>query len=221
MVELIHCHIPKTGGVSFLNIIETIYGKENIAFPWVWLGMVPEKGPGFDMLWHQWPRLKKIWSRTVPDKVSKNQNLRVLQGHHPVGLFDSLLPEAKRIAWVRHPIARVVSNWYHDMNNGYQPKADLLTYAERPENRNVMATYVGHNVDNMDWIGVLERMNRDIHYLAELLGWNEIPEVPHLNKSNRPASFKGYGAKIAKLNEQDMEIYAQVIGRNPEVLWGV
>ena len=215
MIELIHCHILKTGGVSFLKMIEEIYGKEAIAFPWTWIGMVPEQGKGFNMLWNKWPELIKLWTEVIPVKAAKHPKLRVLQGHHPVGLYKSIFPQAKRIAWVRHPIARVVSNWNHDMKNKHQPKMELMNYANQPHNRNIMSFYVGHNIDNMDWIGVLECMERDIKDLALLLDWPHVPEVPHLNRSTQSNSFQGIGEEIAKLNMQDMEIYAEVLSRKP------
>jgi hypothetical protein len=219
MIELIHCHIPKTGGVSFLDIINKVYGKEAIAFPWTWLGMAPEGGKGFNMLWYEWPKLKRLWNLNIPRIAASQPELRVLQGHHPVGLFNGIFPKAKRIAWVRHPIARVVSHYHHDMAKGHQSRMPLERYVKLDHNRNIMAFHLGHNIDNMDWIGVLERIDRDIIELAELLDWPTIPDIPHLNKSKRPTSFEGLGQMIADLNTQDMEIYAQVVSRKPEEEW--
>lgn len=218
-IELIHCHIPKTGGVTFLDVITCIYGEKQIAFPWTWLGMAPEQGQGFDMLWNRWPELKRLWKLNVPRVVSEHPNLKVLQGHHPVTLFEGMFPNAKRIAWVRHPIARVVSHWHHDMKHGYQKRMPLDEYAKLPHNRNIMSFHIGHDVDKMDWIGVLEHIDRDIIELAELLHWKEVPEVKHLNKSKRPTSWRPHGQLIADMNLKDMEIYAEVVSRKPETEW--
>jgi hypothetical protein len=213
MIEVIHCHIMKTGGVSFLEVIENMYGKDAIAFPWIWMGMAPESNTGRRMLYEQWPELYKKWHEIVPKAVASMPQLKVLQGHHPVGLFNHLFPKAKRIAWVRHPIARVVSQYHHDMKKRHQPAMSLERYIRLPYNQNVMSFMLGHNIDNMDWIGVLERIDDDIVELAELLEWPSIPNVPHLNKSNRQMDFHGLGQEIADLNMRDMNIYAEVIGR--------
>jgi hypothetical protein len=216
MIELIHCHIPKTGGVSFLQVIEEIYGKDAIAFPWTWLGMAPEEGAGFKMMWNNWPKLKQLWKTKIPEVVAQCPELRVLQGHHPVGLYKGLFPSAKRICWVRHPVARVISHYQWDMKKKHQPQMTIDKYIELPHNRNVMAFNVGHDIDNMDWIGVLELIDRDIVRLAELLEWDRIPEVPWLNKSEK-VNFGGIGQKIADLNMQDMKVYAYVLSRKPGV----
>lgn len=220
MIKLIHCHIPKTGGVSFLKVIEEIYGENAIAFPWTWLGMAPEEGKGFKMMWYKWPELRRVWAINVPRIARERPELRVLQGHHPVGLFNGLFPHAKRIAWVRHPVQRVLSNYKHDMYKRHQRQMQLEEYIELPHNRNVMSFYVGHDIDNMDWIGALERIDHDMIELAELLRWRNVPKVQHLNKSNaiyKHVDGKGLFKQIADLNMQDMEIYASVIARKPEV----
>jgi hypothetical protein len=216
MIELIHCHILKTGGVTFLQMIEEVYGKDAIAFPWTWLGMAPEEGAGFKMLWSNWPKLKSLWQAKIPVAIENNPKLRVLQGHHPVGLFKGLCPEAKRICWVRHPVARVISQYQHDMKKRHQPQMPIDKYIELPHNRNLQSFYMGHYLDNMDWVGVLELIDRDIVRLAELLEWETIPKVPWLNKSEK-VDFSGIGKKIADLNMQDMNLYAEVISRKPGV----
>ena len=215
MVELIHCHIPKTGGVSFLEILKRIYGDDQIAFPWTWVDMVPEQGKGFNMLWYKWPELYKLWQARIPEIVEKKKKVKVLQGHFPVRLFNGLYPNAKRIAWVRHPVARVISHYTHDMAKKHQPRMSLDKYIYLPHNRNVMAFHIGHDIDNMDWIGVLETIDKDIEELAIFLGWGKIPRVPHLNKSNKKPVAERLGKKIAELNEKDMQIYAEVLARKP------
>lgn len=220
MIELIHCHVPKTGGVSFLWILNIVYGKENVAFPWTWMDMVPEQGKGFDMLWHKWPELKKMWQSRIPNTAARNPNIRVLQGHHPVGLFSGLFPEAKRIAWVRHPVERVISHWKHDMAKKHQPKMPLEKYIELPHNRNIMTFYIGHYIDNMDWIGVLELFKDELGNLREFLGWSpditKVNPIPHMNKSlPGPAVSPETKKKIADLNMKDMNLFAEVLSRKP------
>lgn len=214
MIELIHCHIPKTGGVSFLQIIEEIYSKDAIAFPWTWLGMAPESFRGKEMLYERWPELYKKWHEVIPRASASLPQLKVLQGHHPVGLFKGMFPEAKRIAWIRHPIARVVSHYHHDMRKRHLPPMTLDKYITLPYNQNVMSFHIGHYIDNMDWIGVLENMEEEIKDLAELLEWPYIPKVPHLNRGGNN-DFQGLGQKIASLNQQDMELFGEVLSRKP------
>jgi len=216
MIEVIHCHIPKTGGVSFLQIIEEIYGKEAIAFPWTWLGMAPEEGKGFDLMWHDWPKLKRIWKTNVPRIVRGNNKLRVLQGHHPVSLYYDMFPHARRICWVRNPIQRVISNYYHDMKNGHQPNMSIEKYIHLPENQNVVSFHMGHNIDNFDFIGVVEFMEKDLEVLATLLKWKYIPDVPRLNVGIYPRdTSQGVMDMIREFNYRDVAIYQAVLERRP------
>jgi len=215
MIELIHCHIPKTGGVSFLQVIEEIYGKDNIAFPWTWLGMAPESYRGQEMLHERWPELYKKWHSIIPRTARSLPNLKVLQGHHPVGLFKGILPEAKRIAWMRHPIERVVSHYHHDMRKRHLPPMSLEKYINMPRNQNVMSFHIGHWVDNMDWIGIVENMQEEMKDLALLLDWDHVPQVPRLNVGGNSKDFQGLGKMIAEYNQQDMEIFGEVLSRKP------
>lgn len=215
MIELIYIHIPKTGGVSLSEVINHAYGLENVAYPWTWLGMTPESTAGRIATWKAFEDLAYRWKSRVTHVASKQPHIRVLQGHMPVLLFKGIFPEAKRISWVRNPVDRVWSNYIFDKEKKQVPKnMTIEEYVAEFYNGNLMYYYLGGNIDQFYFIGVLEYMRTDILRFCDIMSFNPPLKTPHLNKSKyREKLTPKIKDLIISYNTLDMQIYEDVLER--------
>ena len=86
---IISVHIPKCGGTSFRHVLRDIYGESL----WLNYGAIfsqPQAAPGL-----------------IPGGT------RCIHGHFLGDAFDELVPRPRLVTWLRHPVERVVSNYYH------------------------------------------------------------------------------------------------------------
>jgi hypothetical protein len=214
MLELISIHIAKTGGQSFYAILENEYGDS------------------LD------PRTRR--SDFFPGKDTDNplidripENIRVIHGHlhykHVEAIHRKYHPRV--IAWVRHPVDRVISNYYymiaraHSLGEKYpqyrKRNHSLLEYA-RDSIPNKMSKYLkGIEPEEMFFIGFQEDFMNDVKILADKLQWSRsIPPV-RINTGESTDAWKIAPTKkeditqamrdeIAAINKADMELYEHV-----------
>lgn len=211
MIELISIHIPRTGGTSFYNILQQVYG---------------------DRLSKSYNRKRykhaiqdgKDFSNVLDEKV------RILEGHfnykevRKIHLNDN----AKVLCWLRDPVERLISNHRHFTKRNNLPDVpspqlhrrneSLLTYASREDCRNRMTKILdGIELEDLFFIGFLETYEKDMARLADLLKWPTY-SVPKLNAV--PAGDAKISdelrSKIKALNLDDYDLFNkahQLVGR--------
>lgn len=206
MIKLISIHIPKTAGTSFYHILQQVYGEHlSISFK------------------------RRDYMKLIREKkeLQFDKSVYVVHGHlyyHEVKKLHQT-HQAKLITWLRHPVNRVISNYEFFTSSLHEPHRnlanyeinkhrldeDILTYAEKIENRNRMSDFLkGIRLEQMLFIGIQENFRKDVERLGNLLDWPSV-EIPTLNRGvNRKTIYpKAVLNQIANWNQRDIELYAK------------
>ncbi len=195
MPHLISIHIPKTAGTSFYSILKQVYG----------------------------PTLSPSYKRKDVKKQPNWEAHEVIHGHFSYREIAHLhrTHGAKVICWLRHPVDRVISNHTFFIAGLSQPHKnlrqyelnkhriheDLLTYAQKTENRNRMSKFLaGISLEELFFVGKMERFEKEVGRLGKQLGWTTV-QIPKLNTLERPEVDETTRNKILALNQQDFELY--------------
>lgn len=204
-LELISIHIPKTGGTSFRNTLQDIYGKEAVQLCY------GHKKEG--------------------SKIKINPESRVLHGHISIREYDQLvenyptISSVPLITWVRNPIERVISNYYYylDAVSSYlEPSKEkypglqkritrsLLEFARQPVNRNVQSRHIKiewMKSKQLRFIGIMEQYDEDLNEMKEIFGWDTPRSYKHNETKNKYEVAPDIRSKIESLNGLDLELF--------------
>jgi len=210
MIELISIHLPKTGGTSFYNILQQVYGDR--------LSISYKRRDHKEAI-----ATYGAFSNSVAPTVT------VLHGHLRYEEIKDIHENhsAKIITWLRDPVQRVISNYrffiagLHDPTrnpknhaiNKHRINETLLEYAAIPANQNRMSSFLeGLPSSEFDFIGLLEYFEEDLQRLAQLLHWPPF-DIPRLNTSrpNSNPQDKAIIDQIATWNSKDMTLYQNVL----------
>ncbi|MEQ8703869.1 MAG: sulfotransferase family 2 domain-containing protein [Phaeodactylibacter sp.] len=212
---LLCIHIPKTAGRTFRQALKEQYGEDRI-------------------LTLDFQYLKKRKETLADYPVNQYP---VVHGHlHYEQLLPYKMADTQWITWLRHPVDRVLSNYYFYCTNGYvtrkrqDPDLQLMSleeYIHRPRKRNVMTRFMGElKPSECLFIGLQEHYPDDLRTLAQKLGW-QLPEdhyrmrinvntaKPNLRTST-PESLKN---EIARLNTKDMALYEEAVMLRSKGYW--
>ncbi len=197
-------HIPETAGVSIRNILKGHFG------------------PGFVL--HYW-QITDASGRIV-GKVPAEATC--VHGHYQADQYTRIFPEAALITWVRDPVERVVSSYYHRLRDPdprhpvclelHRKGLSLTEYASLPLVRNEMARFFGSKKpEDFLFIGIVEEFNQSLARMAQLLG---IPAAPprrdNVNPEKQPGRYEldpGVRREILELNEKDTHLYEVCLQR--------
>jgi len=194
-------HIPKTAGVSFRKILAQLYEADFMLKYW---------------------QMTDAFGQVV---TSIPANVRCIHGHYAPEVLLPQFPRARLITWVRDPVERVVSSYFHRLREPdwehpvtrelHEKKLTLLQFAAIKLMRNEMARYIGdRQIEDFAFIGRVEAFEDSLACFCREFGFNPI-NVPHEN-CNPERHTSRYGIdeatrrKIAALNEKDVEIYDTV-----------
>jgi hypothetical protein len=200
---ILSMHIPKTGGVSIRNILKDHFRE------------------GF-VLWY-W-EITDAFGQVCSDIPA---GATCVHGHYAVDVLADRFPEATLITWVRDPIERVVSSYYHRLRDPdlrhpatreiHERKLSLLEYAELPLARNEMTTFFGKRTpEDFAFIGLVEEFSRSLGVMTRVLG---LPSVEPRRDNANPAGTGRYDlssatrARLQVLNEQDIVLYRKCLQR--------
>lgn len=196
VIEIVSIDIPKTTGEKFREILEQVYGLEQIFL--------------------DYPNLP------LEKKGSLASHHQVIHGDFPVKKYaDYLYRYAGRIIWLKHPIIRLISAYGDRLQKNQNPSpSSLLEFAENPENQNIISSYIeGIKLTNFYFVGIAEFFREDLIELLNILGWSEfkLDLTPEKSPGIEPAFIQQILAdkqlmkKLLKLNEQDLENYQKAL----------
>lgn len=200
-MEIVSVHVPKTGGHAFCNVLVHHYGLERIAKDY-----------------------ENLDIRTITPEH------RVIHGHFGVAKYHGLFPEARRVAWVRHPVSWAISYYYYSKSvfrQGFCPvncrlhteQLSLAEFAAHPAMRNIVSRQYLYGLDLEDFffVGVQEHFREDMFDLAVLMGWpavetdvdNANPEPGYAERVRNHHADRGLIRELERLNEVDIGLYEQ------------
>jgi hypothetical protein len=200
MTELISVHIPKTAGTAFRHVLIEVYGLD---------GVLEDYPPD---------KIYQVTKEIAP-------KIKVIHGHFAPGKYDKFT-QAKRIVWLRHPIFRLISEYFfaktiNDRNNAIhaqllEKNLDILDFARIPAMTNFMSQKLeGMKLEQFDFVGIQEFYLQDLVDLQQLMGWQNFQ--PTVKNSNRYPEYyqclqdilndRALMNALAQVNQEDMQLY--------------
>jgi hypothetical protein len=143
---LVSVHVPKCAGTSFRRVLEGLYGNSL----WLTYGSVVTRD--------------NVRREAVPAGTA------CIHGHFFADTFDDIFPGSTLIAWLRDPVERVVSTYYHFLRSPemqdetcralIENKLTLVEFAELDWMRNGLTRYLaGKPLEAFAFLGVAERFS--------------------------------------------------------------
>lgn len=210
-LQLISVHIPKTAGTSFRNTLKAVYGEAQV----VRLDIKPKD----EVILID----EKLWEdKRISSKVA------VVHGHFSPLLFEKKFRSspAPFITWLRHPVERVISNFYYlekrlreeldeeakGLNILSKMQRNLEEYAATPLNQNRIAKFLhGRSLDDFAFVGIQEYYQEDLQQLGQKLGWKQLPYYHHNATGGDRIIGADLRAEIARFNQEDMALYERAL----------
>ncbi len=172
---IVSVHAPKCAGTSFRKILDSIFGRH---------------------IWHNYGDVftrEQARTKIVPGKI------RAIHGHFIADAFDDLFPRRRLITWVRHPVERLVSNYYHylrapDMRDDccrmvHERRLGLRDFADLDWMRNMSTRYLaGKPIEDFAFVGVAERFGESLEAFSRALGFRRVLAMPRENVNPGRAS---------------------------------
>jgi hypothetical protein len=202
---LVSVHIPKCAGTSFRHILQEQYGDE------------------------LWLNYGSIFVRSQARAELIPSGTACVHGHFFADAFDDVAADRQLITWVRHPVERVVSNYYHfqrspDMRDDccremFERKLSLTQFAGLDWMRNEATRYLaGKKIDDFAFVGIAERFTESLHLLGAKLGWSDAvaPRRDNINPNRRYPHYqlsRDDFELIRELNAVDMALYEDATAR--------
>ena len=189
MLELISIHINKTAGKSFRNILAQNYGRD------LFCVNVDNSEKQHRSLSCKSFELVGLIPSTA----------RALHGHFPAKDIVDIANGVPVIAWFRSPVERVISNYFHDLNNGYT-KLNITDYVLQDSNINKISRMLdGISLNNLV-IGFQETFNQDVKRIGKMFGWNNL-SAPMINVGKKNSVSSNTRELIENLNREDIGLY--------------
>jgi hypothetical protein len=219
---LISVHLPKTAGTSFRHSLADHYGEKML----LRYGERPLGLPEFE-------RHKLVTEAAINLSGIDYQNIECIHGHFLP--FQYLLLQSNKnltfVTWMRNPVDRLISNYYHIKNYHKQYSSSfqyrvieenwpLEQYCLSEEMRNIYAQFLwAFPLENFEFIGITEYYEKDFIFFREHYLTKEIP-VRKLNVNpDKKANYrisKPLRKKIEAYNAEDMALYERALKKRGE-----
>ena len=206
---IISIHIPKTGGVTFKNILQKVYDS---SLYYINQSMSVASAAN---------QIHKIeWYKT-----------KMIHGHYPYGLHEYFPRNInyKYITFLRHPGERLLSEYSYLLEHNYMKIPKILEWIDYNDyylsanidnniTRNlngdlVINNYLGvfekvssndyllalENLKKFFFVGTTETFDDDIKLLSKLLDWGDIGEYKNSHVSTNKKYFSDLSEKVQKV----------------------
>jgi hypothetical protein len=223
---IIVVHIPKTAGTQFRRALEAVFAPGEIIYDYLDFPLLPGSRFNSDPIG---------WRREANSSVSNlSKDAKVIIGHFSATKYFDLIPAADLITWVRHPVPRLISNYfylkYHEHVGEWDhpvmvaaKSASFAEFAEIPAMQNVMTHLFLRTtrIEDFTFVGIQEHYSDDLAYLCGMMGW-PVPDVPteRANANRYPGyreaveeimADRGLIRRIERTNRADIEYYQTAV----------
>lgn len=221
---LIFCHIPKTAGTTFSQILSRMYKREEI----------------YELYGQEGDAQRKVDQLSESDPATRS-GLRLVRGHYPVGIHEILPGDWTYVTFMRHPVDRNISLYRHILSTpghyaydyGFTEETTIEEFTEMSDSHAEMSNgsvwYLSgglsskgdpikavesakQNIDSLFLtVGLTERFDESVILIRRKLGWKRFPVFTKKRVSDHDRSTAGLpaGARAAlqSLNRAGMEIF--------------
>jgi hypothetical protein len=215
-MELISVHVPKTAGSTFGNFLTTLYGADRVFKDYDDYAMNPLSPINRD---------RPAWRVSADQQIrSMRKEFVVVHGHFAIEKYQGYFPDVRRIAWVRHPAAWMISLFHFWKNKPLvhtsttnplirrlqHENLPFAQFIEDPTVRNGVSRIFlgGLPPEEYDFLGVQEHFDEDLGDLIELMGWPAL-EPGFENKNPAP----DYEARLREIHD-DPRIFDRLLALN-------
>jgi hypothetical protein len=216
-MDVLSVHVPKTAGSTFGNLLTAIYGRDRVYKDYDDYPMNPLSRCHVDP--EGWRELARAQVGSIGPEFA------AVHGHFAVEKYRGAFPEARRIAWVRHPVAWVTSlYWFWKSARRDDPGTtnplihrlldedlSLVEFASDPSVRDrVSGTFLaGVEPGDVFFLGIQEQFDDEIRDLVRMMGW---PPIAAGFENRNPGPC--YGDRSRQIHE-DRRLRDQLIALNP------
>ncbi len=214
-IEIISVHVPKTAGTTFRNVLEQVYGKQGVILDY----------PG---------EHRKRFRNQLQARKDK---IKVIHGHFDIKKYEKDFPQAKKIAWIRHPIHRLISHYFFWLKMPInqiresshkllvEKQIGILEFSGLPDIKNLTVRFLNNRkIHDFYFIGIQEYFYEDILEIKERLGWPDF-DIEYTNK-NPASDYQKLVqeiledsillGKLEEINSEDMEFYREALKHREE-----
>jgi hypothetical protein len=204
MVEIISVHIPKTAGTAFRNILLEIYNPDEVF-----------------KFYNSSEKKIELFNQDTQTQI------KAIHGHFKTSIFRQIFPGAKWIVWLRHPIFRLISQYFYqntmknkikdeETNRILAQDLGILEFAKISSKQNIQLLYIDNmNLKDFYFVGIQEFFDEDIAELKQLMGWshckknsrNNNPHPEYIMRLETILNDTKLMNQLALLNSKDMELY--------------
>ena len=202
---LLSVHIPKCAGVSFRATLAQLFGAGFVLYYW---------------------NITDAWGRLQTDIPP---DTTCIHGHFAAHILAERFPDAPLITWVRDPVERVVSSYYHRLRNPdwqhpvsielHAKKLTLVQYAGLELVRNEMTRFFGNmRPADFAFIGLVEDFDTSVDRFFEKFKLPRLP-VPreNINPERRTKFYElrdDERRQLLDLNQDDWNLYQACVKAN-------
>lgn len=201
-------------GVSFCDIFaENFKDKEICVESPAWIQSLSNENFLFHTNFDKWVQRENV------DAKEKIKKYKVISGHIFASKYLIYFNDLYKVIWLRNPISRLISQYYFWLYNSATPyhvkpkDTNLMQFARLSRLRNVMSDLFlkGVDINDFDFIGIVEYFETDFDDFCKISGLTKIP-TPRRNLTKYPKDFnqkisiKNY-EELYMLNQKDFELY--------------
>ncbi len=214
---IVSCHVPKTAGTTFREFLRKQFGE----------GLHLDYG---DRVGWTGPEAQE-WRRTrgIPSAIVAGQRsgaVAAVHGHFYASKYAAAYPNAAMVAFIREPVARVVSNYRYLAEHPeidhplvaqfHAAKPELRQWIEWPWARNAQSSLLDVPLERFAFIGITEQFEQSLRIFDRLFGTSLIGLNPpaRFNISTLPVMVDNETvARVTDLNRDDIALYRQALAR--------
>lgn len=213
---IISIHLRKCAGTTFRKQLVNAY-RNRVLFDYG------------DEIGSSWPssllKRKNSKKRLLTSSRSLESRFDIIHGHFYKSKYDAIKGDKKYITFLRHPVQRVLSNYWYLKRNFNRTNPDSLIvnklgfsleeYIRDHDTCNLQAQYLeSTDLEDLDFVGIVEQYDRSIQTLSSILGVSfksASLENINPNKQNDYQIDSHIENLILKYNDIDYKLYKQGI----------